>query len=340
MPVINIKIRNKVAESPADVVVCGNSDYVLRFDFDAEWNEYTAKTARFVYGERQYTDVAFTGNECNIPVITDTFYIAVGVYAGELHTTTPALIDAKKSILCGGGTHVEPAEDIYEQILALINEELPKKQDKLTAGENIIIDENNVISSTGGGGGVGTTDHRELSHRDAAGQHTMSAITGLVDALNGKQDAGDYLDDGDLQTINADMALLYSDIEALEEEVDGKQPAGDYATAQEVDALADIVDGKQAIISDLTNIRAGSALGATALQSVPSIYATKEEVDTAIATATASKADVSDLPTKTSDLTNDSGFLTEHQSLANYSTTAQMNAAIQNAIGNAIGGAY
>lgn len=39
------------------------------------------------------------------------------------------------------------------------------KQDKLTAGENITIDENNVISATGGGGtGSGTTDYEKLDN--------------------------------------------------------------------------------------------------------------------------------------------------------------------------------
>ena len=39
------------------------------------------------------------------------------------------------------------------------------KQDKLTAGENITIDENNVISAIGGGGtGGGTTDYEELDN--------------------------------------------------------------------------------------------------------------------------------------------------------------------------------
>lgn len=40
------------------------------------------------------------------------------------------------------------------------------------------------------------------------------------------------------------------------------------------------------------------------------------------------------VPTKTSDLTNDSGFLTEHQSLSAYSTTSQMNTAISAATNN------
>lgn len=51
--------------------------------------------------------------------------------------------------------------------------------------------------SAGGGapgmGGGGTTDHAKLINRDAAGQHPMSAITGLEAALTGKQPVGSYL---------------------------------------------------------------------------------------------------------------------------------------------------
>lgn len=52
------------------------------------------------------------------------------------------------------------------------------------------------------------------------------------------------------------------------------------------------------------------------------------------------KADKSEIPTKTSDLTNDSGFLTAHQSLSNYYTKAQTDSAIQTAIGGIENGSY
>ena len=39
------------------------------------------------------------------------------------------------------------------------------------------------------------------------------------------------------------------------------------------------------------------------------------------------------VPTKVSELENDSGYLTEHQSLADYSTTAQVQTMISSAIG-------
>lgn len=38
----------------------------------------------------------------------------------------------------------------------------------------------------GGGGGGGTSDHRQLTNRDASGQHPISAITGLQSALDAK----------------------------------------------------------------------------------------------------------------------------------------------------------
>lgn len=44
----------------------------------------------------------------------------------------------------------EIAEDV-EGVVSAVNELAESKQDKLTAGENITIDENNVISATGGG---------------------------------------------------------------------------------------------------------------------------------------------------------------------------------------------
>lgn len=39
----------------------------------------------------------------------------------------------------------------------------------------------------GGGGGGGTTDHSQLTNRDASNQHPISAINGLQSALDGKQ---------------------------------------------------------------------------------------------------------------------------------------------------------
>lgn len=119
---IKINIKNKIAElaEPARIV-CGNSDYTAVFAFDAEWAAYQTKTARFMHGGT-YTDVVFTGERCPIPVLSNTTGVYIGVYAGNLCTTTPAYVGCEKSILCDGGTPAAPTEDVYTQILALLAE--------------------------------------------------------------------------------------------------------------------------------------------------------------------------------------------------------------------------
>lgn len=120
--VINIEVKNKIARliDTKAFIVCGNKDYKIKFSFDNEWAGQTVKTARFSYGG-QYEDIVFEGDTCPVPVLKDTLGVAVGVYAGDLQTTTPAYINAKKSILCGGGLPAAPADNVYAQIIELLN---------------------------------------------------------------------------------------------------------------------------------------------------------------------------------------------------------------------------
>ena len=83
-------------------------------------------------------------------------------------------------------------------------------------------------------GGGGTSDHSQLTNRDAANQHPITAITGLQTALDGKADA--------------------ADIPSLE----------GYATESYVQNYHD--NTKQDIITDLATIRSGASKGATAVQ--------------------------------------------------------------------------
>lgn len=83
-------------------------------------------------------------------------------------------------------------------------------------------------------GGAGTSDHSQLTNRDAANQHPITAITGLQTALDGKADA--------------------ADIPSLE----------GYATEAYVQNYHD--NTKQDIITDLVTIRSGARKGSTAVQ--------------------------------------------------------------------------
>ncbi len=123
---IKIQVRDKVATNltPEEVIVCGNSGYAVELSFDDEWSSETAKTARFVYrkgGKNYFIDVLFTGNVVEVPMLSNINYVLVGVYAGDLITTTPARISCVKSILCGTPVHEDPPEDVYNQLMELLS---------------------------------------------------------------------------------------------------------------------------------------------------------------------------------------------------------------------------
>lgn len=123
MPRVDITVENKVARtSGTPEIVCGNNDYALVFDFDDEWSMYEEMTARFAWcdlktGKIKHTDVLFSGDTVLMPALYDTAAVAVGVYAGNIHTTTPARIPCARCITDGVPMHEDPDPDIYEQLL-------------------------------------------------------------------------------------------------------------------------------------------------------------------------------------------------------------------------------
>jgi hypothetical protein len=123
MKTLRVRVTNKnaVYEKRGGDIVCGNSDYQIEFTFDSAWDDHAVKTARFIWNGK-YQDVVLTGNTCTVPIITNATSLDVGVYAGDLSTTTPATIPCKKSILCGGGLPEEPPKSVYTQILAELDE--------------------------------------------------------------------------------------------------------------------------------------------------------------------------------------------------------------------------
>ncbi len=101
---LNITVVNNVAtyRRRDGAIVCGNSDYQITFTFDAEWEGYEAKKARFIWNGA-YKEVAFTGTVCPVPVINNATEVRVGVYVeneGTLETTTAAVIPCRRCILC------------------------------------------------------------------------------------------------------------------------------------------------------------------------------------------------------------------------------------------------
>lgn len=125
---IEVSVKDRIAWQTNRIeYICGNSDFVVDFAFDDEWKNADYKTARFIHGE-QYTDVLFTGNQCEVPVITGAICMKVGVYAGNLRTTTAATVLCKKSILCDDGTPADPPPDVYTQVMELLKNGVSAEQ--------------------------------------------------------------------------------------------------------------------------------------------------------------------------------------------------------------------
>lgn len=119
---IKITVSGKRAVADDVLVVCGNSDYVLSFAFDEEWDAYKTKTMRLDLLNGTYIDTVFNGTSCALPVIQNRRRVAVGAYAGDLHTTTPAILRCVRSITDLGGSPAAPSEDVYAQVMELLNE--------------------------------------------------------------------------------------------------------------------------------------------------------------------------------------------------------------------------
>ena len=95
--------------------------------------------------------------------------------------------------LTGAGT-VEPPSEPAKTWFTKIQTEIGNLEDLETGDKSNLVAAINEVAQS-----VGTSDHTKLENRDADDQHPMSAITGLTDALAGKQPTGNYLTRDDLQ---------------------------------------------------------------------------------------------------------------------------------------------
>lgn len=145
---IAVSVKNKIAAAEKDALyICGNSDFVIVFDLDEDWAKHETKTARFTWNGG-HQDVIFEGSECKVPVISNTFFFNVGIFAGNLETSTPARVSCKKSILCGGGPPHDPPPDVYAQLMAKLNamnEGVSGNQGAENAGKLLYVREDGML---------------------------------------------------------------------------------------------------------------------------------------------------------------------------------------------------
>ena len=139
MYTIQISVRDKIAtQTDGTVIINGNSDYSIEFDFDAEWANLNNKIGIFAYNDAAahkwaYQTVMFSGNTCTVPILRDIHCVYVGVTAGNVRVTTPAKVQCRLSISDYADTEEPPSADIWGQILAKIDE-LQTEIDEIKAG--------------------------------------------------------------------------------------------------------------------------------------------------------------------------------------------------------------
>lgn len=132
MPDIQITVRSKIAQTQnAPEIVCGNSDYTAIFDLDAEWSDYDVKTARFVWrdnrtGNLRHRDTQFDGDSAPVPAVYGTSQMLIGVYAGDIRTTTPARVTCIPCITDDAPAHDPPDDDVYAQLLDYLSKLEPE----------------------------------------------------------------------------------------------------------------------------------------------------------------------------------------------------------------------
>lgn len=268
-----------------ELLTSGRVGLMLEMEFDSLWNGLS-KAAVFLSDSNEAQTIINVGTSVEIPhesLTTAGDIVKVGVfgYDGDpANIVIPTVYATLGYVHDGADPDVDPSTNPTLPVWGQIQAEIGDLNDLETTDKSNLVAAINEAAQSGGGGG-GTSDHTRLTNRDAANQHPMSAITGLVDALA------------------------------------GKQPSGDYATSADLDELANEVDTKQDTISDLATIRSGAALGATAVQpeAGKGLFSGNYNDLT-------NKPTIPTVPTNVSAFTNDAGYLTHHQSLAEYRKSA------------------
>lgn len=119
-----IEVRGKIATLTNQnfQLVGGNNDYEVVFDFDGEWDNHPVKTALFVFADKTVEKV-FDGSVCKGVAVENATLCLVGVFSGDIATTTPACISGIKQSIRDVARDLPeaPKEDVYNQIIELLN---------------------------------------------------------------------------------------------------------------------------------------------------------------------------------------------------------------------------
>lgn len=352
MPDINITVAHKVAVSDTQSIVCDNSDYMVHWTLDEEWGAYDTKTMRTIYMDGTYTDTVFSGDTIALPVCTVPGAVQIGLFAGNIRTSRVAILRAMPSVRSGAGAPADPTPDVYDQLMEIIKglgvvdpDDIAKAVADYLAAHPIEETDPTVPSwakaaqkpsykaSEVGADPSGTAAAQVAAHNTGADTHgdIRLLIQGLSERLSAVADS----DDTTLDQLSEIVAYIKSNKSLIDAITTSKVGVADI-----VDDLTTNVTNKplsaaqgvalKALIDELTEeipedynlpIASSTVLGGVKPTAKAETMTQAVGVDEAGALWAAAVdltpyAKKTEVPAKTSQLTNDSGFLTSHQDIS------------------------
>jgi len=104
-------------------IVCGNSNYMLKFNFSDTWQDCIKKTAFFIVGDNKIT-VDFENNQCFIPTLPNAEYLIVSLFSSledKQFASTMLKIKLIPTISAGDLSEYDQTAGYLSKLLGTIN---------------------------------------------------------------------------------------------------------------------------------------------------------------------------------------------------------------------------
>lgn len=116
MAELKVKVREKRAYSDQTVIVCGNDDYVVLFDWDDEWDSLSPMMVVVCQDGTAFPPIAVSGKKAKLPSL-NTQTVAIGLISGDTRTTTAAVFRCLGGVQDNVTGMVEMSSDFYDILL-------------------------------------------------------------------------------------------------------------------------------------------------------------------------------------------------------------------------------
>lgn len=243
---LTLQVKEKQIENltPEEEFIRGTVGAECQIDLDEFWQGYENTVVFKRENDCTVYNVVIDSlsNRVEIPytVLAEKGSFKVGLFGVKPDEVLPTLWSNYIKVRYGTDTHgttppqYEPSE---------IDQLRLSKQDKLTAGDGITIDENNVISATGGGGSGGTTNYEMLENKPQINGVELVGNKSLTDLGI------------DMTSIQDEIRGIGSALNSVESQVN--QLTADTYTKEEVDEKT-VVD--QTYDKNSQNAQSGTAV--------------------------------------------------------------------------------